>query len=383
MKVYTQWVVPAEIGINAFLLTISYSLNALIFVPLDFYQQSKIFPYLKENVSLKTLLVLNKTVLVPISIFIGIITIVLSIFSIRYAGFLIAIYSMSVVLYSGNALKGFVNNLGYHKTVSFCMILESGLKIGLFYLFLRIYSPNGVILFISALFSLLIATILISLIAYKLKLFSNPGSIIKLNSKDIFKFVYPISVGAVLNWFQLQGYRMLLVPLGAAEIVGFYATLSNIGTNAVTAPGQVYTQMFLPKLYKTNGKAFGLYFRNALFMVIGIAGMCLLFSNTIVSLLTKQSFVHYSIVILFGVFGDGGNFLIGQFGTYFSIKNKTQTGLFGSLLATLLMGIALGVIMVFNKLTVYTIGIPIVLSQLFIIVYLSIKYKISIKEEKK
>src|SRR3954470_1701630 len=60
VKLYSNRLDNHELGLYFFLFTVSYSLNAFLFVPLDYYQQSKIYNYLRSDISLKSLFTFNR-----------------------------------------------------------------------------------------------------------------------------------------------------------------------------------------------------------------------------------------------------------------------------------------------------------------------------------
>jgi O-antigen/teichoic acid export membrane protein len=153
--------------------------------------------------------------------------------------------------------------------------------------------------------------------------------VIKLDNKDVIKQSYPISFGALVNLFQLQGYRLIIVPLGSAEIVGIYSTLESIGKAGMNAVAAIYAQIFTPNIYKTDGKFTNTYVKNALLL----AGFVLIFfymiDEYIVLFLTNYEFLKYKSLIMFGVLIEAANFIIGAYAIKLTLLRKNRLTLLG------------------------------------------------------
>lgn len=369
IKIYTNYLVPSELGINAFLSTISYSLNAVLLIPLDYYQQARVYKYIREKISLKTLINLNKPILAILCIILLTGSVVTLFFNRKITFWIIITGFMAISLYLSNALRGLINNLGHFRFVSILIFLELFFKVGIFYVAISFFKPSGEILFTTAVIASLMIIVILVIFSKVYKIFQNSGEVITVNYKDVFKFSYPISIGAVLNWLQMQGYRLLLVPTGSVELVGIYSTVSGIGSNAMNAVAQIFNQLNIPKLYRSEGACINKLLIYAFFMSMFILAGCFIFSDQIITILTKSTFLPYSKLVVFGILGDSGNFLIGLIGLYFTIMNKTVLGVWAGVIGLTSMLIIMGILYFTHSISVYTVGLPIIISQLITVVY--------------
>jgi len=82
---------------------------------------------------------------------------------------------------------------------------------------------------------------------------------------------------------------------------------------------------------------------------------------------------QYSFLILYGVAAEAGNFLIGAISTHLTIANETKKLLVASAAGLATMIICFGFLYLFWEINIYTIGLPIVSSQLMaaIAIYLA------------
>src|ERR1700693_408497 len=111
LKIYTHYTSVHELGIFYFLLTISYSLNAFLLVPLDYFQQSQLYKLKSDGISLKSFYQINVWVLkliLALLIFGSAVCIFIKP-DFCYILILIILYALST--YFGNLLRGIINNL--------------------------------------------------------------------------------------------------------------------------------------------------------------------------------------------------------------------------------------------------------------------------------
>jgi O-antigen/teichoic acid export membrane protein len=156
------------------------------------------------------------------------------------------------------------------------------------------------------------------------------------------------------------------VPLGFVEAVGIFGTVANVGSSGMNACSTVFSQLYIPNIYKTNGKYIKTYLRNALLAIAFVLVVSTLLSKIIVGLLTKQEFVNYSLIILFGILTEAGNFIIGSLTIYLTIHNLTKTTVKMSAIGLFVFFLSFASLYIFKLINVYTLGIPMVLTQLII-----------------
>jgi O-antigen/teichoic acid export membrane protein len=276
---------------------------------------------------------------------------------------------MAAIIYVGTALKGVLNNLEYRKVAAIIMAAEATLKIVVFYIFLKFLPGSATTLLSSAILALLLTLAPLIWAVSRLPAVRS-GDVERVDSLEVLKFAYPISISAVINWIQTQGYRMVMVPLGLAELVGIFATVSGIGNAGMLAASSVFGQIFIPKIYKTAGSYTKTYIRNALLLAIGVLVFGAVFSNLIVDLLTKDEFRRFSWLIVYGIIAEAGNFIIGALSVDLTIRSETKVMLRASVLGLVTtVGIFI-LIFALKLISVYTIGLPGVLSQITVATYL-------------
>jgi O-antigen/teichoic acid export membrane protein len=76
------------------------------------------------------------------------------------------------------------------------------------------------------------------------------------------------------------------------------------------------------------------------------------------------------LLIAYGVIAEGGNLLIGGLSVYMTIKNRTTEILKGTLIAAVFSLCATALLHLTGKINLYTIGLPIIFSQIMAVAYL-------------
>lgn len=368
IKIYTNLLSAYELGQYAFWLTASYFFNALIFVPIDNYVQSRIYTWRNDGVSLEGAVRLNITLLLLcIALTVGISTVAAIIYSLMVGVGLFVALTYGLILHIATILRNVTNNLNYRGLASTFLIIDGLLKLAAILVIEHLTSVNSVVIIASAAVSTFLSTIIcIMLMKYNGVFYL--GNLEKISIKEVFSFGYPISISAILNWIQLQGYRLVLVPLGHTEAVGIYSTISSIGSAAMNAVGAIYSQLKIPEIYQSKGQSIIQYIKLALAIIIGMTFALWLTSDFIIELLTNSKLVEYSEIIVFGVLVEGGNIILGAIGIAHSLNRPTKI-----LIAVGLMGLfsaAVGYAVILGSIDVHTIGYPLVLSQLFAALYI-------------
>lgn len=369
LKIYSNYLSIYELGLYYLFMTLSYSFNAIFLVPLDYFQQSKLYLLKNEKKSISSFL--------PINIFVFKVSVILLVFieiiiyiidsSFLLVGIILVLFAL--VSYANNLLRGFLNNFEYRRNAIYTLLVESTLKILLFWVAIQFFSASSTLLFFTTTISMIIICLALILILIKKEEF-------KYTNRNCFKFIdiyhfsYPISFGAVINWIQLQGYRILLAPMGHIETIGLYATVANIGHTGMNAASTVYGQLFVPNIYKTNGEYIKKYIGFAILVILFVLFVGMIFSETLVVLLTSNKFAEYSYLIGYGILAESGNFIIGGLSIYLTIHNLTKKTIIASWIGLLSFVSVFFILYLKDFLSAWTIGLPIVLSQLFVAIYL-------------
>jgi O-antigen/teichoic acid export membrane protein len=378
LKIYTHYTSLYELGIYIFLFTISYALNAFVLVPLDYFQQSKLYKLREEGYSLKSFYPINKLVLLFGLVILTISCLVCLFINPALCFLAWLIIFLAISTYMVNLLRGFINNFEHRRKAIYSLLFETVCKILFLLLYIHFFQSSAkIILWAMLSASLLSFTVLFLLVKmldeYKLE---NKTTFIL---KDIFSFAFPISIGAVTNWIQLQSYSLVLVPLGFVEAVGIFGTIANVGSSGMNACSTVFSQLFVPTIYKSHGRYINTYLRNALLAI----GFVLIFSTfaskIIIELLTKKDFAHYSMVIIYGILTEAGNFIISANIIYLTIYNLTKSTTKMSVAGLTVFFFSFILLYLFKNINVYTVGLPMALSQLaistglYILVYKNLK----------
>jgi O-antigen/teichoic acid export membrane protein len=362
LKIYSNYTSAYELGIYYFLLTASYSVNAFLLVPLDYFQQSQLYVLKNANFSLSSFYPIN---LFAGKLILGLLIVgnlVCLIVNPQYCYTLNLIILFAISTYAVTLLRGIINNLEHRRKAIYCLLLEYVLKIGFFLLYIHFFKPSSVIILFSLLSASFITLIVLFILFLRLTEYK-VATLKQFDIKDIFKFSYPISVSAVINWVQTQSYALVLVPLGLAEVVGIYATVANVGQGGMNAYSTIFAQLFVPNIYKSKGEYLKIYLRNAILSILFVVACSALFSKYIVLLLTKADFVKYALVILYGVACEAGNFLISALTIYLTLHNITKATLKMSFIGLIAFLISFLTLYLLHFVSVYTIGIPMVLTQ--------------------
>jgi O-antigen/teichoic acid export membrane protein len=367
IKLYTSFLDKSDLGIYFFLITVSYFANALIFVPLDYYQQSNLLEYLKQF-GLGQIKRFIKFLLFYFFLASLFILIFILIFLPEYAIDFLLCALLSVAIYLTQTLRNTLNNLKHNNLVSYNYIIESIVKVLIFWIFCFFMNKvDSRLLILSSILGLNFSILHSSYFLIKYYPEKRNPSAFSFNFIKIVKHSLPLSFGAITNWLQIQGYRLFLVPLGYSDVVGIYSTVSNIGSSGIGILTVIYNNHFVPELYSSLGKTLKKFVTVALSLILFAVFIIFFLSDFIVSIILSSEFIIYSKLICFGIIVDGSNVIIGAMSIKASIFNKTNLlivySLFGVLFSFLFF-----ILLFFSKLiTPYTIGIPLILSQIIVI----------------
>jgi O-antigen/teichoic acid export membrane protein len=374
IKLLTEYLSTEEIGLYFFLISASYFLNALIFIPLDYYQQAFVSNAENKNSTIKSALLFNKSIsaiYIIISSSIGLILY----FSIETKHFILFGFGAlgSIALHYMQSLRNLLNNLGYSLPVSTSHILEATSRVGIFFgLGIANIATIETIAFSWA-SSLCLTSLFLIRISVKNGIF-NGYSDKPLSPTEFFKFATPISLSSVANWLQVQGYRVVLVPLGYAEVVGIFSTISNIGSSAIGALNLIYQQKFNPRIYQSQGNYTKRYLGIAFLLILTAALAFTLTGELIVKALTTVNFHEYWYVILYGLIADSSNLIVGALIIHLTIKKTTGSILIFSMVGLLVNAIAFTALYALGSITVNLIGLPILLSQWTVAILLLLQF---------
>ena len=141
IKIYTSFLNKSDLGIYFFLITVSYSANALIFVPLDYYQQSNLLKNL-EDFGLGGIKKFIKLIILNIFIISLFIIIFLYLFLNKFILDFLICAILSISIYLSQTLRNTLNNLNNNNIVSYNFIIESIVKVLIFFCILFFYTQS-------------------------------------------------------------------------------------------------------------------------------------------------------------------------------------------------------------------------------------------------
>ena len=370
LKLYTHYTSLYELGIYYFIFTISYSLNAFLLIPLDYFQQSQLYKLKEEGISLKSFYGINKFVL-KIAVVLLIVSEGICLFvQPRFCLSILIIIVLAISTYGVTMLRGIINNLERRRQAIYTLLFETVCKISIFMLFVYLFKSSALIITGAMLSASLLCLLVLLVLVTRLPEFKREQEIV-FSRQQVWNFAYPISISAVINWIQLQSYTILLVPFGFAEAVGVFGTLQNIGSSGMNACSTVFSQLFVPNIYKSNGSYIKRYLLYAVLAILFVLTVSMVLSPVIVGLLTKEKLVPYSKVIAWGILIEAGNFLISGLIIYLTIHNLTRSTIKISLMGLSVFIINFLILYLIHSITVYTLGMPMVLSQFSIAAGLS------------
>jgi O-antigen/teichoic acid export membrane protein len=369
IKLYTNYLSVEQLGLYFFLLALSFFANALIFGPIDYYQQANLAKLIQTTGGLRPFLVFNWKLAAIYLSFTLLMTIGGVLIAPHFVYHIILSAALAITLYIVQTLRNTLNNLEHKGVMSFSLAQEAIVKIMIFLLLMRYGIPNELMLMLAWLIALIITAVSLFLRAHEYGIFlCNEKYTVE--AKDVFHFSYPISIAAVCNWIQLQGYRLVLVPLGFAEIVGIFATIASIGSAVMAAAATIFSQIFSPSIYKTSGQYTIKYLRNALVLITIILLVCILFGDFVVKISTRAVFEPYWSLMIFGVLNDASNLIIGALAIHITLTNSTKKIMSSSVLGVVAFVASFGLLFFMHNVTVYTIGIPLIFSQMVVAVYM-------------
>ncbi len=369
LKIYSNYLSIYEIGLYYLFITISYSLNAFLLVPLDFFQQSKLYSLKDKNQSLRSFSFINIFILKASFLTLIVVEFIIWFFDKDSMLVVLLMFILSVLIYFSLLMRGWLNNLNYRRNAIYTLFAESILKIGFFVSLVYFFQATSLLLLASMVASMLVINIVLYfLISRKSEYNKKNKCVFSLN--EILVFSYPISFAAIINWIQTQGYRIILAPMGYMEIIGIYATVSKIGESGMSAVSSVYNQLFIPDLYKSNGEFILKYIVAAIIVIVIVLIVGVSFSKEIVELLTNENFSKYSLIITYGILAESGNLIIGGLSIYLTIHSLTKKILLSALIGIVSFSVSFLLLYMFYEVSIWTIGGPIILSQLLMIFYL-------------
>ncbi|WP_139176344.1 MULTISPECIES: hypothetical protein [unclassified Janthinobacterium] len=368
IKMYTNHLPAEEIGKYFYLVTLSYVMNAIIFVPVDYYMQAKL-ALSGKDIPFGALWRLNKMVCLLALILCLLVGLPLWYMAKIQATDIAGIYITAVLFYLCNSSRGLLNNRGFKVFVVLMLLFEGLARLGLFFLVAHQGNATSNALLYSSIVAFLIEIVIIGFYSARKLDYNWLDEGIE-DYKTVLNNSYAISISAICNLAQLQGYRLMYVWAGAPATAAIYVVVTNLGSAGMGAISSVYSQIFLPKIYASKGEFTLKYIRNALILSLIVGIGAIVTGKYLLMFLTKNDYVEYAHAIGFGVLVEAGNLVIGAATVYLMLNNAAKATIFCNVMAAI-GSMAGGYLMMhYFPENAFAIGVPIALSQIFIGLFL-------------
>lgn len=319
VKYYTNVLSVEQVGEFFYLGTLSYVLNALVFVPIDSYMQARVsrlgdlpYPALGRLIAL-TLAAGLASCLVLSTPFV--------LMNLLRARDVPLLYAMAALLYLCSTVRNLLNFRGHSMFAAGMIVLESVARLLAFMAVAWALGASAQTLILSSVAAL--STEFIILLWHAKQVLPLYDSSEPLDAPShILRTASVLAGAASSHTVQLQAYRVLFPMAGYASTAAALGVTANIGAAAMSACAQVYSQIFLPRLYQSQGAAIRRYvgWASLLALLVFVVGVSL--SESLVMYLTRAAYLPYAHVVGVGISIEAFNMLIGAYGVYLTLHGR-------------------------------------------------------------
>lgn len=321
IKIYVNRLEPEALGIFFYLATLSYLLNALLFVPFDYYLQTYC-TRMGERLSVRPIAKMTAVVLTLALALVGMIGTILVAFGQLAVVDIASLYVVAVLLFGCTSLRNLLNNRGYRRLVAIALVLEAAGRVGAFLLLATAVAPSGRMLFASAAAALLIELIL--LIGFAAVRLPWTRSAARHAASPVIATTAPVSVAAACNLVQMQSYRTIYPWADVSTSAAVFAVVTNVGSAGMAAAGQVFSQMLLPRIYGTGGAYTRQYVILAASLTVAVSIVAWLAAPVLVALITSPRYSAHAGLVTIGVFIEGTNLIMTAITARSVLKDNTR-----------------------------------------------------------
>lgn len=321
VKAYTGRLSVSEVGVFLYLSTLSYSLNALVFLPVDAYMQARLahFDRLPAPAICRLLIATLGAGLVAAAL----VSAPFVCFEKLQLADLPWIYSVAALLYLCTTLRNLLNIRGSSVFVALMLVLESGGRLLAFLVMALVMGRSARTLMVSSTLALALEFLMI-LWQCRRRLGFAAGPKVLDPARHIAGTSVALAGGAIANTVQLQAYRVMYPLLGASGSSGIFGIVSNVGAAGMAACASIYSQMESPRLYASQGASVGAFVKMGAALSLGVLAFALVFDSALIGHLTQRQYVPYAMGIGFGVVIEACNLVLGGYGTYLTLHKHTQ-----------------------------------------------------------
>jgi len=360
VKIYTNRLLPDALGIFFYLGTLSYLLNALLFVPFDFYLQTYCA---RAGDQLPIVPIARMTGAVLLAAF-GLVTIIGS--GLIMAGQLtipdvVILYVVAVLLFGCISIRNLLNNRGHRRIVAGALVFEAAGRVAAFLSLMFVFPPSGRLLFSSAgvaLFFELLALGGYATVRLHWAVDARPPK-----SPALIPATAPVSVSAACNLVQLQAYRTMYPWAGNPAPAAIFAVVANVGSAGMAAIGQIFSQILLPRIYQSQGGYTRSYIRWAALLTVAVAIGAWIAAPLLVAFITSPQYSAHAGLIVFGVLLEGANVIVSAVTVGSMLKNDTRRLMAWNIAGAVVGAVGYAIALAAAPGSPAAIGLPLLLSQ--------------------
>lgn len=376
-----------EVGVYYLIATVSYLGNAVVFVGADLLLQKNMAQDLQAGKLNKRAFVeyLSKTSLLGSGIVLAFSLLVFSFLNVGFVESVTVCTFLTATTYITTLLRNLYQTAGKPFISSSIQLADTLLKLLTVVMCIGFNQSTAQFLFLSYL--VLSFILLIWLLWYLLQTHDNVESGCYFDSYRLLcKQILPIGSAGLLNWTQLQAYRPFLsIAQHNFSALGVISFLTNLGSTATNATMTVLSQLFIPKVYASQGQVTRLYL-----MVIALLGIILALISLpcgwlFLTLAGKQEMLIALYLIPVGVLQETINSMIGAATVHYTVRSH-RLSVFPvcTLMGVVFMLMALLMQHYWQLPLLLTIGLSLLCSQLLVIIsllVLSIKNRVFLHVE--
>lgn len=364
VKIYTNRLAPDALGIFFYLGTLSYLLNALLFVPFDFYLQAYC-SRAGERLPIGPVVRMTAGVLIAALILVAAIGTVLV--ALRQLAILdiVSLYVVAALLFGCISLRNLLNNRGHRRVVAGALVFEAAGRVCAFVSLILFVTPSGRLLFASAGIALFLE--LIGLAIYAVFRLQWASDATPPASSALIPATAPVSVSAACNLVQLQAYRTMYPWANNPAPAAIFAVVANVGSAGMSAVGQIFAQILLPRIYQSQGTYTRHYIRWALLLTLAVAAFAWIAAPLLVAFITSPQYSAYAELMVFGVLLEGANVIVSAVTVGSMLKGDTRRLMVWNIAGAVVGAAGYAVALTIAPSSPAAIGVALLLSQMVVL----------------
>ncbi|WP_404335682.1 hypothetical protein AB2M62_16950 [Sphingomonas sp. MMS12-HWE2-04] len=370
VKVYTTSMAPEALSRFFYLTTASYLLNALIFIPFDFYLQAYAAKA-GDALPLRPMLRLTALMLGGALVLAAGLGAALIACRQLLLTELIGLYLIAALLFGCTSLRNLLNNRGHSSFVAAMLLVESVGRVGAFLLTTLFARPEGALLFYSSGLALAaVLAILLLFAARKLDWQFQPHTEVPAIG-TVGRTSLPISFAAAADLVQTQSYRLVYQWAGNPGAAAIFAVVVNVGSSGMAAASQIYSQILSPRLYASQGAFLRSYVGLAAGLTVAVALIGWAFSSLLIRLITSATYVPFAHLIVVGVLMQGANLILNAMVVRATLRGTTTNLVASAALGAVIAAIGYALALTYAPDRADAIAAPLLLSQLAVLASLT------------